>query len=212
MGPRGPHGAPASQGASQPSRHPAVPPQQESGAVTIGPTRKKKDWVYYTKKHACALLGSHRSRAAPRRGLWVLRSRVGGWAPKLCKGTSPPPLHPARGDTHKTRTSPARGCPAWGAHAGGTALGGGRGRGATSWLGDRGQPGRWRSQFTRGCSESQSREARGEFLGLRRVQKERVSGGSKGEKIKKSLKKKKESLHEDKGRCVPVPPQPLQAA
>lgn len=146
---------------------------------------------------------------------WAVGAAVsGGWVgtQALQGDIPPPPLHPARGDTHKTRTSPARGCPAWGAHAGGTALGGGRGRGATSWLGDRGQPGRWRSQFTRGCSESQSREARGEFLGLRRVQKERVSGGSKGEKIKKSLKKKKESLHEDKGRCVPVPPQPLQAA
>lgn len=125
-----------------------------------------------------------------------------GWVgghPSSARGHPPPPLHPARGDTHKTRTSPARGCPAWGAHAGGTALGGGRGRGATSWLGDRGQPGRWRSQFTRGCSESQSREARGEFLGLRRVQKERVSGGSKGEKIKKSLKKKKNHYMKTRG-------------
>lgn len=79
------------------------PPQQESGAMTIGPTRKKKDWVYYMKKCACALLGSHRSRAAPRRGLWVLRSRVGGWVDgHPC---------PARGDTHthKKHAPPVQG-------------------------------------------------------------------------------------------------------
>lgn len=107
---------------------------------------------------------------------------VGGWAPMLCKGTH---THTQKTHIPRARGRSARGCPAWGAHAGGTVLGGGRGRGATSWLGGRGQPGHWRSRFTRGCSESQSREARGEFLGLLRVQKERVSGGVKRGKKKK---------------------------